>query len=105
MGLEYFYMDDGIVASENEEQHKEHIRVILERFKKYGIILHPKKFIFGVEKVHFLGFLVNKDGVKPLSAKVEAICKLQWPETAKQLRQFLGMIHFLSTLFSRNHRN
>ena len=105
MGLEYFYMYDGIGALENEEQHKEHLRVILERFKKYGIILHPKKFVFGVEKVLFLGFLVNRDGITPLSAKVEAICKLERPEIAKQLRQFLGMTHFLPTLFSRNHRN
>ena len=36
MSLEtcYFYMDDGIVASENEEQHKELLRILFEWFKK-----------------------------------------------------------------------
>ena len=69
-------------ASENEEQYKEILRILFELFKKYEIIINQKKCIFGVEVVPFHGYLVNTDGITPLPDKVEAICKLERPETA-----------------------
>ncbi|XP_020297189.1 uncharacterized protein LOC109861792 [Pseudomyrmex gracilis] len=59
----------------------------------YGIKINPAKYVFG-ETVKFLGYLVTGEGTKPLPEKVEVIKKFPKPQTAKQLRQFLGMLNF-----------
>ena len=45
-------------------------------------------------EIEFLGFLVSGKGVRPVEAKVEAITRLQAPETVSHLRSFLGMTNF-----------
>lgn len=90
----FFYIDDGLIASGDEEQHRQHLRIVFERFKKYGIVINPSKCIFGVSEVPFLGYLVNSNGIQPLPDKVSAIMQFPQPKTAKQLRQFLGMMNF-----------
>ena len=44
--------------------------------------------------MEFLGHLVDKSGIRPLPAKVEAITKYPRPTTCSQLLSFLGMINF-----------
>ena len=60
----------------------------------YGLILIMAKYIFGVEESPFLGYLVNKDGIKPLPENVAAIYEYKLPESAKQFRRFLGVMNF-----------
>ena len=45
-------------------------------------------------EMEFLGFLVSGKGVRPVEAKVEAITRLQAPETVSHVRSFLGMTNF-----------
>lgn len=95
-GLEfcYAYIDDILVASSTEEEHKQHLREVFNRLQQYGVRLNPAKCIFGAQKVKFLGYLVSEEGTQPLPEKVEAIQNYRKPETVKQLRQFLGTINF-----------
>ena len=90
-------MDDGIIASETEEEHLKDLRIIFEFCKKYGLILKTAKCIFDVEDVPFLRYLINKDRIQLLPEKVAAIC--EYKLTAKQLHQFLGMINFLGHVY------
>lgn len=48
----------------------------------------------GQAEVKFLGYLVTKNGLKPLPEKVEAIVSLETPTTVKALRRFLGTVNF-----------
>ena len=45
--------------------------------------------------VLFLGKIFTPDGVKPDPKKVEAIKKMQAPQTKQELQSFLGMINYL----------
>lgn len=90
----FFYLDDGLIASTNEEEHKRHLDQLFQRFKEYGLVINPAKCIFGVEEVPFLGYLVNSQGIRPLPEKVAAIRDFVRPTKAKELRRFLGMVNF-----------
>ncbi len=46
-------------------------------------------------ELHFLGQVINKDGVRPDLDKVSAINKLDQPENAQELQRALGMITYL----------
>lgn len=95
-GLEYCYayIDDILIASENEKQHEAHLEEIFNRLKKHGIKLNPAKCVLGTRQVKFLGYLVTEKGTQPLPEKIEAIRNFKKPENIKEMRQFLGTINF-----------
>ena len=70
------------------------MRIVLERFKQYGVIIKPSKCDLGVTTLQFLGHQVNSDGIQPLVEKVKAIQDFPQPPTRKKLREFLGLVNF-----------
>lgn len=95
-GLDFVYafIDDLLVASPDESTHRNHLRSVLQRLEDSGITINPSKCVFGQPEVKFLGFTVNKEGIKPPVEKVAAICEYPKPKTIEELRRFLGMINF-----------
>ena len=81
----YAYIDDVLVASNTPEEHEQHLRTVLDRFKRYGVIINPTKCELGVNSLHFLGHHVDSDGIQPLDTKVKVIQEFPRPETRKKL--------------------
>lgn len=90
----FVYIDDVLIASSTPQEHQHHLRLIFERFQKYGVIINPSKCEFGVSQLHFLGHLVSTDGISPLTNRVKVIQEFPIPTTQTKLRKFLGMINF-----------
>ncbi|GFQ67404.1 transposon Ty3-G Gag-Pol polyprotein [Trichonephila clavata] len=79
------------IASTNEMKHKDHLKIVFEHL---WIKINISKSVFGVEEIEFLGYLISKEGSKPLPEKVKAITNYKKPGTLHDLRIFLGMINF-----------
>lgn len=92
----FTYTDDILVASLSEEGHLQHFKTLYERLKSYGVVVNPVKCTFDKLELKFLGYLVSSESTRPLPDKVKAIRSYPQPQTAKQLRQFLGMFNFYS---------
>src|SRR5450830_2183464 len=92
-GLEFcfVYLDDVLVASDDEEQHICDLKEVMERFTKQGLTLNLEKCRFGKPEVEFLGHKVSTSGAVPLTKYTEAIKSFHQPE---QLQRFLGMVNF-----------
>lgn len=90
----YAYLDDILVASKNESEHRKHVRQLFSRLNQFGIVINPTKCVFAANEVKFLGYMVNSQGIRPLPDKVQAIVNFVKPKTVRQLRRFLGMINF-----------
>ena len=93
----YVYIDV-LIASTTKEEHLEHVRAVLNRFSEHGIVINPSKCQFGISELVFLGHVVNKDGIKPLPEKVEALRNFPRPTTQRKLREFLGLVNFFLSL-------
>ncbi|GFW56771.1 retrovirus-related Pol polyprotein from transposon opus [Trichonephila clavipes] len=95
-GLEFVfpYLDDILVASENEQQHKTHLKLAFDRLQKHGLRVNIFKSTLGVTHLEFLGYLITPKGSKPLPEKVDAILSYKLHETVRDLRTFLGLINF-----------
>lgn len=90
----FVYIDDILVASKSAEEHVAHLEMVFERLFNYGLRINLDKCILGVEELPFLGFLVSKNGLKPLPDKVEPILTYNRPKTVKDLRRFLGLLNY-----------
>ena len=70
------------------------LRAVFQRLTDFGLRISPLKCEFGALSMEFLGHLINKDGIAPLTEKVAAMRSYKTPRTAKELRRYLGMINF-----------
>ena len=90
----YAYIDDVLIASASEEEHKHHLTLVLERFKKYAVMVNPSKCELGVTQLNFLGHRVNSQGIQPLPEKVQVIQDFPQPQTQRKLHEFLSLVNF-----------
>ena len=75
-GMETFtmaYLDDIMVFLRSPEEHFEHLQWVFDRLKRHGLKLKLSKCQFLREETKYLGFVINKDGVKTDVDKVEVI--------------------------------
>ena len=49
-------------------------------------------------ELNFLVLHVNREGIHPLAYKLQAVQDFPWPTTHRKLREFLGIISFVSSL-------
>ena len=90
----FVYIDDILVASENMEQHLQDLKMVFKILSDNGLVINRKKCVLGKSSIEFLGYHVDKDGVKPLDERVDAIRQTTRPTTVKELQRFLGMINY-----------
>lgn len=95
-GLSYCvcYIDDILIHSKTEEEHREHIQNVLQILRDNGLVVRQDKCLFGATKVDFLGYEISASGVCPIPAKVEAIRKFPPPTKVKGLQEFTGMVNY-----------
>nr|GEX31486.1 hypothetical protein [Tanacetum cinerariifolium] len=72
-----------------KEDHEEHLKTILELLKNEKLYAKFSKCDLWLESVHFLGHVIDSDGVHVDPAKVEAIRNWSTPRTPMEVRQFL----------------
>jgi cleavage and polyadenylation specificity factor subunit 1 len=94
LSFAFVYLDDILVASNTKAEHMSHLRELFIRLSKHGLIINPKKCLFGVDKIDFLGHRVDSKGAVPLPDKVQAITTFPTPTSTKSLHEFVGMVNF-----------
>ena len=88
------YLDDIIIFSKTEEEHLQHLEEIFVRLRKFGLKMKREKCSFFKKHIQYLGHLVSEKGFEPLPEKLESIRKMPAPRTAKEVKQFLGLIGY-----------
>ncbi|KAI3802312.1 hypothetical protein L1987_30442 [Smallanthus sonchifolius] len=85
------FIDDILIYSKSQEEHEEHLRLILELLKQEQLYAKFSKCDFWIREVQFLGHVINEKGIHVDPAKVEAIKNWAAPTTPTEVRQFLGL--------------
>ncbi|GKD94580.1 reverse transcriptase domain-containing protein [Tanacetum coccineum] len=75
------FIDDIIIYSRNDEEHANHLRVILELLRKEKLYAKFSKCDFWIHIVQFLGHLINNQGLHVDPAKIEAVQNWTSPTT------------------------
>ena len=95
------YLDDIIIFSKTEEEHLQHLEEIFVRLRKFGLKIKCEKCSFFKKHIQYLGHLVSEKGFEPLPEKLESIRKMPALRTAKEVKQFLGLIGYYQKFVPR----
>jgi hypothetical protein len=68
------FIDDILIYSKNEEEHAEHLRLIMEKLRDHQLFAKFSKCEFWLDRVAFLGHVISSNGVEVDPSKVEAVC-------------------------------
>ena len=69
----FVYLDDILVASTSEFEHKKHLRLLFETLASHNAVLNPAKCEFGVTSLGFLGHHIDTSGASPLPDRVQTL--------------------------------
>ncbi|GJV24490.1 putative reverse transcriptase domain-containing protein [Tanacetum coccineum] len=67
------FIDDILIYSKNEQEHKEHLKQILELLKKEELYAKFSKCNFWIPKIQFLGHVIDNKGIHVDPAKIESV--------------------------------
>jgi hypothetical protein len=87
----FVYLDDVIIFSENIEEHIEHIKIIVERFRAANLKIKLKKCQFAVTKIEYLSHITENGTIKPNPKKTAHVRDMPVPRTIRILKGFLDL--------------
>ena len=85
------YLDDIIIFSQDESQHLEHLEIVFSHLREAGLKMKCSKCDFFKSEIHYLGHLISPEGISPLPNKLDSIKHMPAPNSAKEIKQFLGL--------------
>ncbi|GJX65884.1 putative reverse transcriptase domain-containing protein [Tanacetum coccineum] len=67
------FIDDILIYSKSKEEHEVHLKLVLELLKKEKLFAKISMCEFWLQEVHFLGHVVNSNGIHVDPSKIEAL--------------------------------
>jgi hypothetical protein len=85
------FIDEILIYSQSEEEHKDHLRMVLQRLREHQLYAKLRKCDFWIDEVMFLGHIINKDGLVVDPKKMADILDWKAPTDARGIKSFIGM--------------
>ena len=92
------FIDDILVYSKNEEEHKEHLRLVLEEIREHQLYAKFSKCEFWLKEVGFLGHVISGEGIAVDPTKVQSVTEWLGPTSVGEIRSFLGLAGYYRRL-------
>jgi hypothetical protein len=85
------FIDDILIYSRNEEEHVDHLRLMLGRLREQQLYAKFSKCQFWLKEVEFLGHVLSGAGVAVNPDKITTILEWKTPTSVADIRSFLGL--------------
>ena len=86
--------DDIIIHAADKKTHDEILHAVLKRLQASGLTLNSDKCQFHLSEITFMGILISEKGIGPTAERIKALAEAREPETASEVRSFLGLVNF-----------
>ena len=95
------FIVDILVYSGSPEEHAEHLRTVLQILRERQLYAKFSKCQFWLDKVAFLGHVIQVEGISVDPQKIEAIVNWKPPMNVSEVRNFLGLAGYYRKFFER----
>ncbi|WMV18243.1 hypothetical protein MTR67_011628 [Solanum verrucosum] len=89
-----FIDDDILVYSKSEEEHADHLRIVLGLLGKQKLYAKFSKCEFWLTLVALLGHVVSKEEVMVDPQKIKSVKNWVWPSSVTEVRNFVGIASY-----------
>jgi hypothetical protein len=77
------FIDDILVYSKNEDEHTEHLNIVLQRLRDHRLYAKLSKCDFWLREIKFLGHTISQDGISVDPVKVQEVRNWKPPTTVR----------------------
>jgi hypothetical protein len=84
-------IDDISIFSNNEEEHDEHLRLVLQKLRENQLYAKLNKYEFWLKEVSFLGHIISEGGISVDPSKVKDVLSWKTLQNVSDIRSFLGL--------------
>jgi hypothetical protein len=88
------YLDDILIYNKTWAEHLQDIQQVLHTLQQHKLYANLEKCSFGMDMVHYLGYIIDQHGVHVDPAKIQVICDWPTPTILTELQSFLGLTNF-----------
>ncbi|GAA6090298.1 uncharacterized protein K02A2.6-like, partial [Tachysurus ichikawai] len=88
------HADDVLVIGRDGTEHNDRMHRVLQKFREAGLTL-KEKCQFALTEIHFLGHVINNQGIRAEPGKIKAILDMPEPKDVADVRHFMGMVKFV----------
>ena len=88
------YLDDVLVPGLSFPNHVSNLRQVFQRLQRAKLNLSPKKCLLFQQEVHYLGHVVNREGISTDPEKIRAISSWPTPVNASEVKSFIGLCSY-----------
>ena len=86
-------VDDILVSGVDDADHLVNLGKVFDRINQTGVTVNKTKCCFFADEVEYVGFIIDKDGVRITPTKIKSILEIPEPTNVKQLQSFIGGIN------------
>jgi hypothetical protein len=88
------YLDAILIINRTGKEHMRHIHQVLSTLRQHKLYANLEKCSFGMNKVQYLGYIVDEHGVHVDPANIQVISDWPVPTTLTEFQRFLGLTNF-----------
>jgi hypothetical protein len=88
------FLDDILIYSNIEEEHEQHLRMVLQILREHKVYAKLSKCIFYQKKIHYSGHIISVDEITVDPEKIEAIRGWTVPRNVTDVRSFMGLARY-----------
>ncbi|KAK1613666.1 hypothetical protein QYE76_019183, partial [Lolium multiflorum] len=81
------FIDDILIYSKSEEEHEQHLEIILETLREHQLYAKFSKCEFWLKEVGFLGHILSAGGIAVDPAKIKTVTEWKAPTTQTEVRE------------------
>ncbi len=88
------YLDDILIYSKTQREHKQHVKIILNRLREVSLQMNIWKCEFNLEEIVFLEVIVFKQSLRMNSVKMKVIVNWTTSINLKEVQNFVRFVNF-----------
>ena len=88
------YLNDILIYSKTQREHKQHVKMILNRLQEASLQINIRKCEFDVEEIIFLKVVVSEQSLRMNSVKVKVIVNWTTSINLKEVQSFVRFVNF-----------